>query len=104
MTSRFRGPRVAESRLGRAERRPSALRSRRLRNGRHVGRCYEVGNREKTPRGVQIAEDLDALSLAHNLVVPPLLIAVTFSAMRLRGCQLRVIKVACGAAQSCRNV
>jgi hypothetical protein len=52
----------------------------------------------------QIAEDLDALSLAHNLVVPPILVVVTFSATRLQGCQSSVIKVAYGATQSRRNV
>ena len=38
-------------------------------------------------RGEQITEDLDALSLAHNLVVPPISVVVTFSATRLQGCQ-----------------
>ena len=45
-------------------------------------------------RGKEIAEDLDALSLAHNLVVPPIFVVVTFSAMRLQGCQSCAIKVA----------
>ena len=49
----------------------------------HAGRRHEVGNREKTLRGEQIAEDLDALSLAHNLVVPPILVVAAFSATRL---------------------
>ena len=43
-------------------------------------------------RGEQIAEDLDALSLAHNLVVPPILAVAAFSATRLQGCQSSEIK------------
>ena len=46
--------------------------------------------------GEQIAEDLDPLSLAHNLVVPPILVVVTFSATRLQGCQSNAIKVGHG--------
>jgi hypothetical protein len=33
--------------------------------------------------GEPIAEDFDALSLAHNLVVPPILVVAAFSATRL---------------------
>ena len=54
-------------------------------------------NERKRLRGEQIAEDLDALSLAHNLVVPPILVVAAFSATRLQGCQSSAIKVAHGS-------
>ena len=52
----------------------------------------------------QIVEDFDALSLAHNLVVPPILIVATFSATRLQGCQSSAVKVGHGKPRNRRNV